>query len=264
MNNNKRFALGIEYKGTHFHGWQKQNQDLRTVQGAVEATLSQLANQPIEIYCAGRTDTGVHATTQVIHFDTTAQRNSEVWLLGGNAQLPADVRVLWCQEVNETFHARFSAQSRCYQYLIYNHPFHSAILQNQVTWFKHKLDVCRMQQAADLLMGEHDFSSFRSSDCQANTPHRRIHHFQVHTRGSLIMLEVAANAFLHHMVRNMVGVLMEIGRGRQPIRWVTELLAKRDRSQAAATAPADGLYLMEVAYEPGILQHKTRVNAPLW
>ncbi len=242
-----RIALGLEYDGSAFAGWQWQlNQ--RNVQACVEEALSRVAAEPITVQCAGRTDAGVHALEQVVHFDTNVQRETRSWVLGGNANLPDDVRVLWAREVDGEFHARFSAIARYYRYVILNRPMKSALYRKQVTWCFNPLDEANMQEAANHLIGDHDFTSFRAQGCQSLSPCRIMHFIRVFRDNDRVIIELSANAFLHHMVRNIAGVLMEIGMGRKPTDWAKELLALRDRTKGGVTAPSDGLYLGGVYY----------------
>jgi len=242
-----RIALGVEYDGQAFAGWQWQNGKL-TVQAAVEEALSRVAAEPIRVTCAGRTDAGVHALEQVVHFDTKVYRKPYSWLMGTNTALPEEVRILWVQETAEDFHARYSAIARFYRYVILNRPMKSALLRRQVTWHFHPLDENAMQEAANHLIGEHDFSSFRAQDCQSRSPWRRMHFIHVRRESDRVIVDLCANAFLHHMVRNIVGVLMEVGAGKRPPEWGAEVLGARDRKCAGVTAPADGLYLGGVYY----------------
>lgn len=242
-----RVALGIEYDGTHYHGWQKQS-GLHTVQSCVEQALTKLANEPIAVTCAGRTDTGVHATGQVIHFDTLAKRSIRAWIFGANSYLPKDISVHWAKLVNEDFHARFSARSRRYCYIIYNHTIAPAIFRSNLSWYYKTLDHERMAEAAQHLVGEHDFTSFRAMECQSKSPMRTIEKLTVTRKGRFVILDVTANAFLHHMVRNIAGVLMVIGSGKQPTDWTNTLLNAKNRSLGAETAPPYGLFLTEVIY----------------
>jgi len=244
-----RFACAVEYDGAGFSGWQRQ-EHARSVQGAVEQALSFVADHPVRVSCAGRTDAGVHATWQVIHFDTDARRSERSWLLGTNANLPGAVRLLQVTPVDESFHARFSAQARSYRYVILNRDVPSALLRHRVAWEHLPLDAEGMQRGASYLIGEHDFSSFRAMACQAKSPVRTIHRLQLARCGDMIYLDIEANAFLHHMVRNIAGVLMSVGRGDQPAEWVDEVLQHRDRARGGVTAPAGGLYLIGVSYPP--------------
>ncbi len=242
-----RIALGIEYDGSPFHGWQKQP-NLDTIQQHVEEAVAKVANHEIQIHCAGRTDTSVHATGQVVHFDTVAQRVERSWIMGVNQNLPRSVTVLWAKEIAEDFHARFSAISRRYIYCIYNHQLRPAIMRSKITWHYHELDEKRMQLAANDLIGEHDFSSYRSVECQSRTPMREIYALNVIRRGHLVYLDITANAFLHHMVRNIAGVLIAIGSELKPIDWAKEVLLAKDRRLGGVTAPPYGLYLVHVKY----------------
>lgn len=243
-----RIALGIEYDGAAFSGWQMQKQNVRTVQGALEKALSMVANEPIQVVCAGRTDTGVHATGQVVNFDTQAQRNERAWLFGVNTHLPDDVASLWSCEVVDDFSARFSATTRQYRYVILNRLGRSAAFHSKVTWRHGMLNEKAMHDAAQALVGEHDYSSFRSSSCQANHANRHIHYINVTRKKDFIYIDIKANAFLHHMVRNIAGSLMMIGQGEQATGWMKELLLGKDRTQAGPTAPAQGLYMVKVSY----------------
>ncbi|MFT5084264.1 MAG: tRNA pseudouridine38-40 synthase [Lentisphaeria bacterium] len=243
-----RIALGIEYNGAGFSGFQKQLTAANTVQSSLEMALSKIANEEISLICAGRTDAGVHATEQVVHFDTAAIRLDRAWVQGANTQLPDEVRVHWAKPVAPEFHARFSAMSRTYRYVAYCGEVRPASLNKQVTWTKYDLDQEKMQSAARFLEGEHDFSSFRASQCQAKSPIRRIEHINFFQKNRLLVMEVKANAFLHHMVRNIVGVLMEVGRGAKSSTWPLEILQLKDRTKAAATASPSGLYLVKVEY----------------
>ena len=251
-----RIVLGIEYDGSLFSGWQYQNAQ-RTVQGELEKGLSNVANQEIKVHCAGRTDSGVHALEQVVHFDTDVNRSLDSWVMGGNANLSDDVRIIWAKLAVDDFHARFSAIARFYRYIILNRKIKSALLRSQVTWCYNPLDEKKMHSAAQSLIGEHDFSSFRAQGCQSNSPNRLMHFITVTRKDDRVIIELSANAFLHHMVRNIVGVLMEIGMAKQSVNWIDELLELKDRSQGAITAPAYGLYLGGVYYpeQYGINKH---------
>ncbi|MCG5495307.1 tRNA pseudouridine(38-40) synthase TruA [Ectothiorhodospira variabilis] len=243
-----RLAIGIEYDGSGFRGWQTQK-EARTLQVQVEKALSRVADEPISVTCAGRTDAGVHATGQIIHFDTSAVRDPRAWLLGGNSHLSPELSFQWVRPMPDDFHARFSARWRRYRYIFLNRLTRPAILRRRVTWIHRPLDAALMAEAVPHLLGEHDFSSFRAKGCQARTPIRTVQAVSVHRRGDFIHLDIRANAFLHHMVRNIAGVLMAIGRGEYPPEWMAEVLTARDRSQAGVTAPPDGLYLVQVGYE---------------
>jgi tRNA pseudouridine38-40 synthase len=242
-----RLACAVEYDGASFSGWQRQDH-ARSVQAAVEKALSFVADHAVQVSCAGRTDAGVHATWQIIHFDTYAERSPRSWLLGANANLPDDVRLLWVQPVDDDFHARFSAQARIYRYVILNRDVPSALLRQRVTWEFRRLNVELMAVGAQHLLGEHDFSSFRALACQAKNPVRTVQRLDVVRSGDLLYLDIQANAFLHHMVRNIAGVLIAVGCGERPVEWIAEVLAHRDRTRGGVTAPASGLYLVGVSY----------------
>jgi tRNA pseudouridine38-40 synthase len=243
-----RIALGVEYLGTSFHGWQAQRHTPHTVQSVLEGALSRVADMPVSITAAGRTDAGVHARGQVVHFDCSVTRDAEAWVLGVNRYLPPSVAVQWAQAVPESFHARFSATWRRYRYLIRDDRARSALGAGRVSWFHYPLDVAAMAEAALTLIGEHDFSSFRAQACQAKSPIRTVQQLSVQRQGSLVVLDIQANAFLQHMVRNIAGVLMAVGKGDRPVSWVAEVLAHRDRVRGGVTAPPDGLYLTAVGY----------------
>ncbi len=243
-----RVALGIEYNGSAFCGWQTQSSGC-AVQDALERALSGIAGEKISTICAGRTDAGVHALAQVVHFDCNAARPDSAWVRGTNTSLPVGAAVTWMQPVADEFNARYSAQERCYRYVLLNHPVRSALNQGRVGWFHAPLDVTRMHEAAPHLLGEHDFSAFRSSECQAKSPVRELRRLEVKRSGDYIVFEVAANAFLHRMVRNIVGCLVYVGKGRHDPAWVGEVLASRDRALGAPTLDAAGLYLAHVSYD---------------
>jgi len=243
-----RIALGIEYDGSQFKGWQTQIPGTRTVQDVVQQAVEKVADHPIKLTCAGRTDTGVHATGQVVHFDTSAERKTKAWVMGGNIQLPDDVCIHWAKQVDDDFSARFSATLRSYRYIILNRSARSAIHHKRVTWIYDELDVAAMHEAAQVLTGEHDFTSFRSAACQAAHAVRCMESAQVQREGYFIYIDIRANAFLHHMVRNIAGSLLFVGRGEKNVSWLGELLKCQDRSQAGPTALADGLYLLAVEY----------------
>lgn len=259
----KKIALGVEYQGTHYCGWQRQKH-CESVQAQVEAALSEIAAHQVDLYCAGRTDTGVHALGQVVHFETDVERPNKAWVQGVNTKLPGDVRVAWAKEMGEDFHARFSAFARQYRYVIYNRKVHSAVLHNRVTWEPYQLDESLMDQAAQALIGEQDFSSFRASQCQAEHAMREVQSVKVSRRGDMVFVDIRANAFLHHMVRNIVGTLMEIGKGHKTVSWVTELLAAQDRTLAAPTAPASGLYFVNAFYPDEFELPEVPLNEVLW
>ena len=242
-----RFALGIEYDGTDFSGWQRLSHG-RSVQGDVEAALSFVAAHPVEVTCAGRTDAGVHARCQVVHFDSDAARSERAWVLGTNSQLARDVAVLWALPVAADFHARFGARARRYRYTILNRPMRAALQSRYVTWERTPLDAGAMHRAAQALVGEHDFSAFRTVACQAKSPNRNVREITVSRSGDEIAIEIEANAFLHHMVRNIVGSLLPVGRGERGEEWLAQLLRGRDRSVAGPTAPASGLTFVAPRY----------------
>jgi len=242
-----RIALGLEYDGSCFHGWQKQEK-VSSIQQTLEIALSKVATIPITTICAGRTDAGVHANGQVVHFDTKTIRDERAWVWGTNTLLPKALRVLWARSVDRDFNARRCATSRRYRYVIYNHPLRPSLLRQYVAWYYRKLDAQRMLAAAQHWLGEHDFSSFRASECQSHSPIRLVHSIQVVRIGEQIVLDFVANAFLHHMVRNMVGVLIKIGNGLKSPEWAKEVLIARDRRAADITASPTGLYLVEVQY----------------
>jgi tRNA pseudouridine38-40 synthase len=247
-----RIALGIEYNGSGFYGWQSQH-GLPTIQEALEKALSVVANEPIDVVCAGRTDASVHAIGQVIHFNTHAKRHIDAWIWGTNSQLPPGIVVRWARPVDYRFHARFTAIARRYRYIIYNNPIRPAILSTRVTWHYYQLDIERMKEAAKHLIGEQDFSSFRSSQCNSKTPMRNITELTITRNGHFVILDVQANAFLHHMVRNIAGSLMKVGSHAREPEWLLEALSAKSRRAAAETAAPDGLYLTRVIYpEPYI------------
>lgn len=242
-----RVALGIEYNGFGYYGWQAQ-QGLSTIQGCLQEALAKVANEPIFLHCAGRTDANVHATGQVVHFDTKAKRHVDAWLWGTNSHLPPSIVVRFAKHVDYSFHARFKALARRYRYIIYNNPVRPAILSNRVTWHYYPLDIDKMAEAGQFLLGEQDFSSFRSSQCNSNSPMRNVTEFTVKRQGDFVIIEIEANAFLHHMVRNIVGSMLKIGAGFKEIGWMQQVLAAKSRKAAAETAAPDGLYLIQVKY----------------
>ncbi|MGQ0653852.1 MAG: tRNA pseudouridine(38-40) synthase TruA [Betaproteobacteria bacterium] len=243
-----RIALGLEYDGSRFLGWQPQPGG-GAVQDALEAALATIAGEPIATICAGRTDSGVHALEQVVHFDTQAERPDTAWVRGVNASLPHEVAVLWARRVDEQFSARYSATSRTYRYKLLNRGVRPALDASRLGWFPLPLDLDRMREAAALLVGEHDFSAFRSAECQAKSPVRTIHAFDIDKAGERIEFSIRANAFLHHMVRNLVGTLVYVGKGKHPPQWVRAVLDCRERARAAPTFAAEGLYLEKVTYD---------------
>lgn len=243
-----RIALGVEYKGSRYKGWQRQIDGVRSVQETLEKALSKVADSPVSVLCAGRTDAGVHACGQVVHFDTRAIRPERAWVMGTNAELPGDISVTWARPMPRDFHARFKAVARRYRYVIYNDLIRPAHLADEVTWNHRPLDAERMALAAAPLIGTHDFSAFRASQCQAKSPVKQLHHLRVTRHGKMIVIDVRANAFLHHMVRNLAGVLMAIGSGDKPVEWAGQVLAGRERRQGGVTAHPYGLYLVSVEY----------------
>ena len=244
----QKIALGISYRGTDFHGWQYQNPSIETVQMSVEKALGVVADHPVQVTCAGRTDAGVHATKQVVHFETLSSRPSKAWTQGVNAHLPEQVSIDWSCEVTPDFNARHSAVARRYYYLILNQRLRSGLHSEYYTREHRNLDVEKMHRSGQFLLGENDFTSFRAAHCQANTPMRNVHHLNVERRGDFILVDIQANAFLHHMVRNIVGVLMDIGAGIKPEEWMAALLKIKDRSRGSVTAQPHGLYLVDVVY----------------
>ncbi len=250
----QRIALGVEYDGSAFHGWQLQrNPVMPTVQATLEQALGQIANHPVRVHCAGRTDTGVHALSQVVHFETSARRPLKAWIMGVNTYLPASVCVRWAQPVSGDFHARFSAFKRRYRYIIYNQPVRSAVLAGKVSWQCLPLSEQLMQQDAQLLVGSHDFTSYRAVACQSRSAVRDVDSIRVYRQGGLIVMDIEANAFLMHMIRNIAGVLMAVGSGRQAPGWAGEVLAARDRRLGGVTAPPHGLYFLGALY-PAVFQ----------
>jgi tRNA pseudouridine38-40 synthase len=243
-----RIALGLEYDGSPFCGWQTQPSGC-SVQDAVDAALSEIAAHPVQSQCAGRTDAGVHALGQVAHFDTTAQRELGAWVRGVNSVLPHSIAVQWAREVSADFHARGRATGRRYSYLVLNRGERPGVHHARIGWYHRPLDVDRMREAACSLIGRHDFSAFRAAECQAASPVKELRRAEIRRFGGLVLFEFAADAFLHHMVRNLVGCLVKIGDGTRPPQWLSEVLASRDRERAAPTFPPDGLYLTAVEYD---------------
>lgn len=243
-----RIAIGIEYDGTSYHGWQHQ-ENLLTVQNTIEKALSSIAAHPVALICAGRTDAGVHAEMQVAHFDTNSSRPMHAFTFGGNSLLPKDIAIHWAKEVTNDFHARFSAIARTYTYYIFNSPTNPAISRNHVSWYPyHKLDADKMREGASFLIGEHDFCSYRGSGCQAKTTTRFVEYINVLQTGEVITIHIKANAFLQHMVRNIAGVLIEIGAEMRKPEWSKEVLDARDRKAGGITAHPQGLFLTQVHY----------------
>jgi tRNA pseudouridine38-40 synthase len=244
-----RIAMGIEYDGTNYFGWQSQAFDqLPTLQDTLAQAISSVADQTVNIIAAGRTDAGVHATGQVIHFDTHVIRTEHAWVMGTNSRLPKDMVVHWAKSVPEDFHARFSATKRRYQYLIFNSKTRSALFHHRAAFIYEPLEAALMHDAAQCLVGEHDFSAFRAAECQSKTAMRNIEYIKIERQGNFVCCEIQANAFLHHMVRNIMGTLIKVGAGIHPAQTMKEILGSRDRRQAGATAPACGLYLVKVIY----------------
>ncbi len=247
MENQRRIAMGVEYDGTHYNGWQYQPH-APSIQERLNNAISAVADEIVSCIGSGRTDTGVHARAQVVHFDTRAERSSRGWLLGINSNLPDDINILWIKEVDAEFHARYSAIKRAYRYSIINRPVRSALERHRAWWVRQPLDVKAMATGARHLLGTHDFSSFRAAGCQSHSPVRNMMHIEVTRRRDWIVVDCEANAFLHHMVRNILGSLVEIGRGERPVEWMRELLEARDRKLAGITAPAEGLVLDRIQY----------------
>jgi tRNA pseudouridine38-40 synthase len=243
-----RIALGVEYNGAEFNGWQSQP-DGRTVQDHIQQAISHIACEPVSIIAAGRTDTGVHALEQVIHFDTSTVRPLSAWVRGVNALLPSSIAILWGHPVAEEFHARFSAQARSYQYVLINRPVRSAVHYGRVGWFHAPLDVQAMREAATFLLGKHDFSSFRAAECQAKSPVKTLAQLDIQQHGDTIIFDFTADAFLHHMVRNIVGGLVYVGKGKHSPEWMKVVLEAKQRSLAAPTFAPDGLYLRRINYD---------------
>jgi tRNA pseudouridine38-40 synthase len=260
-----RIAIGVEYDGAPFFGWQSQA-DGQTVQDTLQRALSQIAGdqpaeKPISVIAAGRTDTGVHALEQVVHFDTQAERPLTAWVRGVNALLPDSIAVRWAHPVPDEFHARFSAHGRSYRYLLINRAVRPALQARKVGWYHAPLDVTAMQAAAQCLVGRHDFSAFRAAECQAKSPVKHLAQLDIHKQGDTIIFDLTANAFLHHMVRNIVGCLVYVGKGKYPPSWLAEVLTGRERSLAAPTFVPDGLYLRRIQYDAkwGLPQSEDRM-----
>lgn len=259
-----RIALGIEYNGHAYSGWQAQKDDVETVQETLEAALSSVANEEIRVICAGRTDTGVHGAEQVVHFDTDVERTERSWVYGANTNLPKDVCVLWAAPVSDDFHARFSARRRRYQYVIFNRNVRPTYLAYRTTWEYRPLDASRMQEAASHLIGKHDFNAYRAMACQAKSPIKEILSLKVRRKGQFVLIDIEATAFLHHMVRNIAGVLMEIGAGKREPIWAKEILETRDRTKGGVTAQPYGLYLTGVSYEDEFKLPQVSHSDPIW
>ncbi len=244
----QRWALGLEYRGTAFCGWQRQVEQ-PSVQQALETALSNIATEPISVIAAGRTDTGVHASLQVVHFETQVEREATAWVRGGNQFLPDDVSIRWAVPVTDDFHARFAAQSRRYVYLLASRPQRPGLHTGRIGWTHWPVDMARIEAALPALWGTHDFSAFRAADCQAKSPIKTIHAATVRQQGAVLRFDFHANAFLHHMIRNIMGTLVYIGSGRQPSGWMKELIAQKDRKLAAPTFSPAGLYLAGIEYD---------------
>ena len=243
-----KFAIGVSYCGAGMEGWQSQPSG-NTVQDHLVRALSEIGGAPIAVTGAGRTDAGVHASAQVAHFDASVERPESAWVRGANSLLPEGIAVQWATPVAADFHARYSALSRTYRYVLYNHPVRPALLAGRTGWFHLPLDLEKMRKAVDCLVGEHDFSSFRSAECEAKTPVRIMQSAEIRASGPYVLFDFTANAFLHHMVRNIVGCLVYVGKGNQPPQWISKLIAAKDRRLAAPTFSADGLYLVGVRYD---------------
>ncbi|WP_022956109.1 tRNA pseudouridine(38-40) synthase TruA [Perlucidibaca piscinae] len=260
---NQRYAIGIEYDGRAFRGWQTQQAGVPSVQETLERAIARVANHPVHVHAAGRTDAGVHGSGMIAHFDSPSPRSERSWLMGVNTALPEGVSLRWIQPVASDFHARFKAVARRYHYVIYNHPRRSSLLAGRATWHYHPLQLAPMQEAAQALVGRHDFSAFRAVACQSNRPVRDVHFLQLDQEGPLFRLDIQADGFLHHMVRNIAGVLMAIGQGRMPVSWAAEVLASRDRTLGGVTAPPDGLYFVDALYPSGFDLPREPLG-PLW
>lgn len=244
-----RLALGVEYDGSQYCGWQRLR-DTPSVQASLEAALSRIAGKPVSVHCSGRTDSGVHATRQVIHFDPPVLRSEKAWVFGTNANLPKDIAIRWVKPVSDEFHARFMALARRYRYLILNQPSRPVMERAQVTWCRDYLDADAMHRAAQALVGENDFTSFRAAGCQSKSPWRHLHFIEVKRHGPLLAIDVQGNAFLHHMIRNIAGALIRVGRGEQGEDYLARLLALKDRTLGDVTAPPEGLHFVDCIYDP--------------
>jgi len=256
-----KFATGIEYSGTAYSGWQRQKH-APSIQQHVEDAIGYVADHRVQLVCAGRTDAGVHALEQVAHFETTAQRDERAWLLGSNSRLPGDIRIKWVLAVNDSFHARFSAIARSYRYIILNSPVASALLHDRASWEYRPLNHQTMHEAAQVLLGEHDFSAFRAAGCQAKSASRCIQNIELQRQDDLIYLDIKANAFLYHMVRNIAGSLIAVGRGEHSIEWFSSVFLSKDRNMAEVTAPATGLYFLRAHY-PDQIKFPNQAKKPV-
>jgi tRNA pseudouridine38-40 synthase len=245
----KRLALSLEYEGNRYHGWQSQKDEPLAVQTFVERALSKIANEPVKVVCSGRTDAGVHASSQVCHFETRAVRESYNWVMGANSQLPGDISLSWVREVDSRFHARFSATSRQYVYFVRCVPVRSALLRHATMFTCRSMDASRMAEAGKVLIGTHNFNAYRSVRCQAKSPVRTLTRLSIHQQDELLAIHVEANGFLQHMVRNIVGVLMEIGSGEAAINWAEQVLESKDRTHGGVNAPPHGLYFLGPSYD---------------
>lgn len=259
----QRFAVGIEFNGMNYRGWQTQQAGVICLQETIESALSKVANEPIELHGAGRTDAGVHATNMVAHFDTNAPRSVDAWLLGCNSLLPKDISIQWVIAIDNEFHARHKAQARRYRYVTYNHKVRPALLHKQVTHIYAPLDVEKMQRAAKKFEGTHNFESFRASACQSNQPVRTVTHCRLVEHGAYLVLDIQADGFLHHMVRNIMGCLLEIGQGMYEVDHIDAIFAAEDRKAAGVTAPPDGLYFIHADY-PERFELPKRPLGPHW
>lgn len=244
----QRFAIGIEFCGIRYRGWQTQQPGVPSIQETIERVLSKIADHPVIVHGAGRTDAGVHATNMVAHFDTTAIRSERGWLMGANSQLPKDISIQWLKPMEQSFHARFQAQARRYRYVVYRNPVRPALLHKQVTHAYYELDTAKMIQAASKFEGTHNFESFRAAACQSNKPVRTVSHCRLIPHGAYLVLDIKADGFLHHMVRNIMGCLLEIGQSMYDIDHIDTIFAAEDRKAAGITAPPDGLYFIQADY----------------
>ncbi|AZM95698.1 tRNA pseudouridine(38-40) synthase TruA [Vreelandella venusta] len=243
-----RLAMGIEYDGTRFCGFQRLKH-AASVQQAVEDALEKVASAPVRIHASGRTDSGVHATRQIIHFDPPVQRSEKAWIFGSNTNLPRDVAVRWVKPVSDDFHSRLGALGRRYRYILLNQLSRPVLERHNVTWCRDPLDADAMHRAAQALVGEHDFSSFRAAGCQSKTPWRQMHFVEVKRYGPIVVIDIQGNAFLHHMIRNIAGALVSVGRGSQDEGHIERLLALKNRRKGDVTAPACGLHFVDSLYD---------------